>query len=117
MLVLFRAQGAVVSRVIVVDSCISGELFFTGQSTCEVVELYFFFSSRRRHTRCDRDWSSDVCSSDLRLSASLAAAAATYENAKLTREVAEIAVIEYKEGIYRQDTDTIKGEIALAESE
>src|SRR5690554_7735839 len=25
----------------------------------------FFFSSRRRHTRCRRDWSSDVCSSDL----------------------------------------------------
>src|SRR6266498_1206392 len=27
--------------------------------------LVFFFSSRRRHTRCGRDWSSDVCSSDL----------------------------------------------------
>src|SRR5438105_12638697 len=26
---------------------------------------YFFFSSRRRHTRSTRDWSSDVCSSDL----------------------------------------------------
>src|SRR3989442_7365738 len=25
----------------------------------------FFFASRRRHTRCGRDWSSDVCSSDL----------------------------------------------------
>src|SRR5690606_38897988 len=29
--------------------------------------LYFFFSSRRRHTRFSRDWSSDVCSSDLLL--------------------------------------------------
>src|SRR4030042_3164172 len=28
--------------------------------------LVSFFSSRRRHTRCSRDWSSDVCSSDLR---------------------------------------------------
>src|SRR5438128_3776736 len=28
--------------------------------------FFFFFSSRRRHTRCYRDWSSDVCSSDLR---------------------------------------------------
>src|SRR2546429_8757796 len=28
-------------------------------------ECVFFFSSRRRHTRCSRDWSSDVCSSDL----------------------------------------------------
>src|SRR5947209_9938953 len=27
--------------------------------------LFFFFSSRRRHTRYWRDWSSDVCSSDL----------------------------------------------------
>src|SRR5205085_8731845 len=28
--------------------------------------FFFFFSSRRRHTRFDCDWSSDVCSSDLR---------------------------------------------------
>src|SRR2546427_6093901 len=27
--------------------------------------IFFFFSSRRRHTRFDCDWSSDVCSSDL----------------------------------------------------
>src|SRR5436309_12361361 len=27
--------------------------------------IFFFFSSRRRHTRFSRDWSSDVCSSDL----------------------------------------------------
>ena len=27
--------------------------------------VFFFFSSRRRHTSCSRDWSSDVCSSDL----------------------------------------------------
>src|SRR6266511_4574073 len=31
-----------------------------GQALC-----WFFFSSRRRHTRFSRDWSSDVCSSDL----------------------------------------------------
>src|SRR5690554_2559877 len=30
-----------------------------------LVVYIFFFSSRRRHTRCGRDWSSDVCSSDL----------------------------------------------------
>src|SRR5207249_9215339 len=29
--------------------------------------FFFFFSSRRRHTRSKRDWSSDVCSSDLRV--------------------------------------------------
>src|SRR2546430_4439726 len=35
---------------------------------CSWRSLYscFFFSSRRRHTRLDCDWSSDVCSSDLR---------------------------------------------------
>src|SRR5699024_12071884 len=32
---------------------------------------FFFFSSRRRHTRSKRDWSSDVCSSDLFINASL----------------------------------------------
>src|SRR6266436_3981546 len=30
-----------------------------------ISNFFFFFSSRRRHTRCSRDWSSDVCSSDL----------------------------------------------------
>src|SRR6266536_3715869 len=29
------------------------------------IKFFFFFSSRRRHTRSTRDWSSDVCSSDL----------------------------------------------------
>src|SRR5207302_3287636 len=29
------------------------------------IYIFFFFSSRRRHTRFSRDWSSDVCSSDL----------------------------------------------------
>src|SRR3712207_8168227 len=29
------------------------------------IRFFFFFSSRRRHTRYWRDWSSDVCSSDL----------------------------------------------------
>src|SRR6266496_5884882 len=29
------------------------------------IYIFFFFSSRRRHTRSLRDWSSDVCSSDL----------------------------------------------------
>src|SRR2546427_8896780 len=33
--------------------------------TDSIALLFFFFSSRRRHTRFDCDWSSDVCSSDL----------------------------------------------------
>src|SRR5439155_14993484 len=35
-----------------------------GKPVCQEHHL-FFFSSRRRHTRWPRDWSSDVCSSDL----------------------------------------------------
>src|SRR5437870_1494141 len=35
-------------------------------STMWMSRWFFFFSSRRRHTRWPRDWSSDVCSSDLR---------------------------------------------------
>src|SRR3989440_23435 len=37
---------------------------FMGSFFCLI--FFFFFSSRRRHTRSDRDWSSDVCSSDLK---------------------------------------------------
>src|SRR2546427_4999062 len=33
---------------------------------CMMLFIFFFFSSRRRHTRFDCDWSSDVCSSDLK---------------------------------------------------
>src|SRR5690606_41067837 len=37
--------------------------------SCFIISV-FFFSSRRRHTRFSRDWSSDVCSSDLPLNES-----------------------------------------------
>src|SRR6266542_5930667 len=39
-------------------------MFCFGRRT-RVYCWFFFFSRRRRHTRCYRDWSSDVCSSDL----------------------------------------------------
>src|SRR5687768_17984531 len=39
---------------------------FVCLSIVQLMSFFFFFSSRRRHTRCSRDWSSDVCSSDLR---------------------------------------------------
>src|SRR5258707_13213399 len=38
---------------------------FTTSWLCCCLHYFFFFSSRRRHTRYWRDWSSDVCSSDL----------------------------------------------------
>ena len=42
-------------------------------------------------------------------------AEAAYNNARLTREVAEIAVVEYEQGIYPQDMQTIQGEVKRAE--
>jgi len=42
---------------------------------------------------------------------------ANYENAKLTREVAEIAVVEYEEGIFIQDRETLRGERLFALSD
>src|SRR2546429_5504493 len=39
--------------------------FETVMTSTTLLYIFFFFSSRRRHTRCSRDWSSDVCSSDL----------------------------------------------------
>ncbi|MGO9598631.1 MAG: efflux RND transporter periplasmic adaptor subunit [Isosphaeraceae bacterium] len=44
-------------------------------------------------------------------------AEASYQNAKLTREVAEIAVREYEEGLYKQDLATSLGEITLAKAD
>src|SRR5699024_11695616 len=37
----------------------------SSRKSLHCLALLFFFSSRRRHTRSKRDWSSDVCSSDL----------------------------------------------------
>src|SRR2546430_2782940 len=53
--------------------------------------IFFFFSSRRRHTRFDCDWSSDVCSSDL--AASMASTVAEVSgNAERASDVARHSV-------------------------
>src|SRR5690606_39349860 len=52
-----------------------------------VVTSSFFFSSRRRHTRFSRDWSSDVCSSDLLLLALPGLGAAGPLDAQVTAPV------------------------------
>src|SRR5205814_6163370 len=50
----------------VAGSATSISLLYPCVCACECsVYCCFFFSSRRRHTRCLSDWSSDVCSSDL----------------------------------------------------
>src|SRR5437899_6864959 len=49
-----------------------------------IIFSFFFFSSRRRHTRCLSDWSSDVCSSDLHPQiAELADLAAAFPDTKI----------------------------------
>src|SRR5215217_1529066 len=53
--------------------------------------LYFFFSSRRRHTRYWRDWSSDVCSSDLLATGETAPRRTVATRDVLTPQEAQIA--------------------------
>src|SRR2546430_9967652 len=60
--------------------------------------MYFFFSSRRRHTIFDCDWSSDVCSSDL-YSSSQPSARALSSSAIETRQTANAMSTLYKRGI------------------
>src|SRR5438874_9148284 len=48
---------------------------------------FFFFSSRRRHTRSLRDWSSDVCSSDLVTPGAFTAEQVTFNGTGTTRFV------------------------------
>src|SRR5690606_39530364 len=50
---------------------------FSSRVLCARFFVVFFFSSRRRHTRFSRDWSSDVCSSDLHAISVEAATTAT----------------------------------------
>src|SRR5215467_15414990 len=40
-------------------------MFLSDEECSILIGIFFFFSSRRRHTRLQGDWSSDVCSSDL----------------------------------------------------
>src|SRR6202167_3479574 len=65
-------DGIVVDRETNVDEAVKGVLLsafgYPGQkvASCSRVIVDAAFSSRRGHTRCHGDWSSDVCSSDLR---------------------------------------------------
>src|SRR6266702_7421887 len=63
--------------------CLDFLLIYTRNTS----NLFFFFSSRRRHTRWPRDWSSDVCSSDLSVQVDeYATARARFRNAELEFE-------------------------------
>src|SRR5690606_8105905 len=71
-------------------------------------DLFFFFSSRRRHTRFSRDWSSDVCSSDL---TDLAAEAIDLPDPRLPRygrdyDIGDLVTVELDEGVELADMVT-----------
>src|SRR5215469_17269859 len=55
--------------------------------------LFFFFSSRRRHTRSLRDWSSDVCSSDLQVAEAMVRAVRETRSAPLSGSPIDLAVV------------------------
>src|SRR6266498_4530063 len=62
--------------------------------------ISFFFSSRRRHTRCGRDWSSDVCSSDLRGGNwQLAIAAGVFSQFDMSSRTADLMNTDYLVGL------------------
>src|SRR3989442_9498311 len=69
---------------------------------------FFFFSSRRRHTRCGRDWSSDVCSSDLRRR-SPSSAEITYGSIPALEK--EIAAVEQRLGQIQKKSKYLKEEV------
>src|SRR3989475_1754094 len=76
---------------------------------------YFFFSSRRRHTRFDCDWSSDVCSSDLNVNGTVLAIAnrCTHARASLsegTLDPARCAITcPWHEGVFSLETGQVLG--------
>src|SRR3989442_3501252 len=63
-----------------------------------LVAILFFFSSRRRHTRCGRDWSSDVCSSDLNLHCRAGCRGAQRKFVDLAVDHFDLAVERYRVG-------------------
>src|SRR5690625_5256549 len=81
--------------------------------------MYFFCSSRRRHTRWPRDWSSDVCSSDLLLLAVVLHGAGGMDEASLSGEnhlvllnegnISQFTVTPDEVGLPTYDNKTIQG--------
>src|SRR3712207_8931645 len=69
--------------------------------------MFFFFSSRRRHTRYWRDWSSDVCSSDLTDNVNSMAGGLTDQ----VRNIAEVTTAVARGDLSKKITVDVKGEI------
>src|SRR6266536_4815822 len=72
-------------------------VFFFFQ-TINLYQTMFFFSSRRRHTRSTRDWSSDVCSSDL-------LAVEDAHHRVVLQEIGKVCIVE--EIVHRDDVDVV----------
>src|SRR5256886_12271213 len=84
--------------------CLEAELEIVGPPGFRrtPISQFFFFSSRRRHTRFDCDWSSDVCSSDLlsSLMALLMTMISRKEATDITNNISYIAQSLFCEGIW-----------------
>src|SRR5207245_7732765 len=77
-------------------------------TSAQFAVVFFFFSSRRRHTRCYRDWSSDVCSSDLRWPATRwtrweASAAPRLARAWLAGAARSVGSVPRREALWRSE--------------
>src|SRR6266498_3053326 len=86
--------------------------------------FFFFFSSRRRHTRCGRDWSSDVCSSDLDVPAAELLEQLLRENAglrdllavrdgELAAKNAEIEALQHARDVENAELRAVVGALTL----
>src|SRR5437899_3570773 len=67
-----------------------------------VNSVFFFFSSRRRHTRCLSDWSSDVCSSDLPDGTKMATEHGTPQGGPLSPLLSNIVLDEWDQELERR---------------
>src|SRR3989475_4266320 len=72
--------------------------------------MFFFFSSRRRHTRFDCDWSSDVCSSDLHAEVGLLRHAGLLEEDLTAPHVAHRKVEDHQEPILLDVERLVEGD-------
>src|SRR3989442_1812674 len=86
-------------------------LLFLNPQCLASVSRCFFFSSRRRHTRCGRDWSSDVCSSDLpktRIDVTRVRAGCLFEDLKTAGQVRliqgkDVELVAWRETVRRTE--------------
>src|SRR5699024_11926725 len=87
-----------------------------------LISVTFFFSSRRRHTRSKRDWSSDVCSSDLgsmsrqEIGVPVAAELVGAERTQLLQQLerAEVRIEEIRRHLERADQAIARTKIGRA---